>query len=267
MADEQKTPAVSEERLKARVYLQAVLPLLEIVTSEVDKFKNTIAPWNCVVQFEVTGDEEAATHLVIKDGKLTAVQGRHPNPTVGLGFKNLNQMNVTLGGGIAGVPKIKGLSHPILLAKVVGLLNSLKMLMPTYEAKTPETKMLKVNLLLNMVTVAIGVMCEGGDEFMLRLVRGNKNKFIQWHIPDGPEAYIELADTRVHAFKGKYTGRPYLLMKFRDLDAAYDVFSGKLDAVQATAQQAMSLRGPSEYGMRIGNMMKRVDNFMMGPQA
>jgi len=263
MTDAQESVKISDDRMKSRVYLRAALPLLEVVTQDVEKFKNTIAKWDCIVQFEVLGDEEAAAHLVIKDGKLTCVQGRHAKPTVGLGFKDLAQMNKVFGGGLA-MMKIKGMFHVILLAKVIGLLNALKMLMPAYEAKTKEEKLLKVKMLLYMVTVGIQEMCNGGDEFICRLVRGNKDKIIQWHIPEGPEAYIELADKNIWAFKGKYEKRPYLLMKFRDLDAAYDVLTSKIDAVQATATQAMMLRGPSEYGMRIGNLMKRVDNFMMG---
>lgn len=252
-----------DDRTKARVYLRAILPLLEIVTQDVEKYKNMIAPWNCVVQVETLGDSEAAAHIIIKDGVLKVEPGRHPSPTIGLGFKTLEQMNVTLGGGMAGVPKIKGMLHLILLVKVMLLLNSLKMLMPAFVAKTDEEKMLKVKMLLGMVTTAMQEMCNSGDEFIGRLVRGSKGKVIQWEVPQGPQAHVILDSPQIHAFSGKHAKRPYLIMKFADLDSAYKVLSGELDAVQATASQAMKLRGPSEYGMRIGNMMKRVENFMM----
>ena len=254
---------VDEERMKARVYLRAVVPLLEIVTEDVEKYRKMIAPWNCVVQIEVLGDEEAAVHMVIQNGRLKVEQGRHASPTIGLGFKTLEQMNITLGGGMSGLPKIKGMFHVILLVKVLLLLKSLMMLMPEFVAKNDAEKMVKVKLVLNMVTVAMQEMCNSGDEFIGRLVRGNKGKIIQWHVPNGPEAYVELQAPHIYAHKGKHKKRPYLLMKFKDLDSAYGVLTGELDAVQATAMQAMKLRGPSEYAMRVGNMMKRVENFLM----
>jgi hypothetical protein len=276
MAEEQNNPAqdpaldkiegiefVGEDRMKARVYLRAILPLLEIVAEDVEKYKKMIAPWNCVVQVETLGDEEAAAHIIIKDGVLRVAPGRHPSPTIGLGFKTLEQMNITLGGGMSGIPKIKGLLHVILLIKVMQLLNSLKMLMPEFTAATDEEKMIKVKMLLSMVTTAMQEMCNSGDEFIGRLVRGSKGKVIQWEVPKGPQAHVILESPNINAFKGKHAKRPYLIMKFADLDSAYKVLSGELDAVQATATQAMKLRGPSEYGMRIGNMMKRVENFMM----
>lgn len=267
MSEENNAPAVDEQRMKANVYLNAILPLLEVVTQDVEKYKKMIAPWNCVVQVETLGDETAAAHIVIRGGALKVERGRHENPTIGLGFKTLEQMNITLGGGMAGLPKIKGMAHLILLVKTLLLLKSLMMLMPEHKAKTDEEKLVKVKLVLFMVTAAIQEMCNSGDEFIGRLVRGNKGKIIQWEVPDGgPQAYIELDAPQVHAFRGKHDKRPYLLMKFSDLEAAHKVLTGELDAVQATAVQAMKLRGPSEYAMRIGNMMKRVENFMM-PQA
>ena len=259
----QEIEYVGDDRMKARVYLRAILPLLEIVAEDVDKYRNMIAPWDCVVQVETLGDEEAAAYIIIKDGILKVEQGRHPNPTIGLGFKTLEQMNITLGGGMSGIPKIKGMWHVLLLLKVMQLLNSLKMLMPEFTAQTDEEKMLKVKMLLGMVTVAMQEMCNSGDEFIGRLVRGSKGKVIQWQVPKGPQAHVVLDAPHIYAYKGKHKKRPYLLMKFADLDSAYQVLSGELDAVQATAKQAMKLRGPSEYGMRIGNMMKRVENFMM----
>ncbi|MFC1474688.1 SCP2 sterol-binding domain-containing protein [bacterium] len=253
------------EVLRAKTFLKAAVPLLEEVVAADPAKQKMIAKWNAVVQFKVQ-NEEPAGYIQFQNGECKVIQGVHEKPTITLGFKNLKHFNDTMAGNKAPMPKISGIWHLILLLKVQGLLDSLQMLKPDYVVKTEEMKKLKVQMLLLMVTRALQQMSKGGDEYVKRLTKAQRKKVIEWTVAqqdDMPAAFMQIDMGKIKAGKGRSKRRPYLAMDFKDIDSAMKVLTGEVGAVEAQMQGLVVPRGTAEFGMKVGSLMKRVENFLM----
>ncbi len=254
-----------EEILRAKTFLKAAVPLVEEAVEADPAKKNMIAGWNCAVQLSVLNEEPAA-YMEFKDGSVKVIQGRHANPTIELCFKKLKHMNDTFAGNKAPMPKVKGIWHLILLLKVQGLLNSLQMLMPEYQCKSEEEKVLKVKMLLLMVTRAMEEMVKGGDEYMIRMIKAQRKKIVEWTVAqrdDMPAVYIRITPGKVKAFEGRSKRRPYLAMDFRDVDSALAMLTSQVNPLEAQKSGMVVPRGTAEFGVKAGSLMLRVGNFLM----
>ena len=250
----------SEDILKAKVYLYCALPLLEEVAKDSPKISSMIKKWNCVVQIDVK-DKDLASYLQFFGGTLKVLKGKHEKPIITITFKDAKSLNDTFSGAKMSIPKIKGIWHIILLIKTMKLLNSLKILLPELEVKDYEEKKLKVKMLLYMVAFAMDEMSEE-DDYIRKLISGSQDKIIQFNIGDGPSAYIRIDEQIIEANKGEYDERPYLLLDFKNIDSAYDIFTSKVSALDAIGKQLVLIKGSPEYALRISNLMKRVGEFM-----
>lgn len=252
-----------DEILRAKTFCKAALPLLEEVVASDSAKQASIKGWNCAVQLKVQG-EEPAVHILFENGTATVKQGLHEKPVLSLIFKNLKQFNDTMAGKKASLPKVAGMQHLIILLKVNNLLNSLKMLKPDYVCKNDAEKVLKVRLLLYMVAFALQEMSKGEDEYILKLTKSARKKIVEWTVAQQePAVYVKIDEGRIKAFKGRTERRPYVGMDFADIEGALKVLTSEVSALDATRQQLVSFRGTAEYGMKVGNLMTRVGNFLM----
>lgn len=253
-----------ENTAKAKIFLNVAIPLIEEVMPVKKDLADMIKPWNCVVQIEVL-NSDIATHLVFSGGALKVEKGRHAKPTLALCFKNPKHLADTFANKKAPMPKVKGMWHIILLLKTQKLLNSLQMLQPTYDVTDPELRRLKVRMLMYMISGAIQVLSEEGEEFIRNVTLGSRNKYINWTVmPDGPECYARVDQGTVEAGRGKPPKRPFSTMEFRDVDAAYDLLTSKVTAQDAVVQGLSAIKGSAEYGVRIAQLMMHTGNFLQG---
>ncbi len=250
------------ELLRAKTFLKAALPLLEDVVAANSDLRKMIAKWNCAILFQVKNEEPAA-HLLFEGGSLKVIQGKHAKPAIAFTFKKLEDMNAFFTGKNV-LFGIKGLTHILLLMKVVKILMKLKMLMPTYKCKTEAEKVLKVQLLFYMVSQALQEMSEGKDEYVVRMTATARKKIVEWTVkPDGPAAWVRLDEGKIKAYKGRCERRPYVAMDFNNIEGALKVLTSEVGALDATRQQLVSFRGTAEYGIKVGNLMTRVNNLLM----
>jgi len=249
------------ELLKAKIYLYSALPLLEEIVKDIPQKSTMIKKWNCVMQFSVK-NTDLATYLHFSDGNLKVKPGYHPSPTISLTFKDMKGLNNTLGGGKPAIPKISGFWHILLLIKALTLLKSLTLLLPEVEVTEPDKRKLKVKLLLYMVTGALEQLSTG-DDYIQRVTLGSNNKVVQWVVkPDGPSAHINLNRSNIKAHKGTSKTRPFTTIEFRDVNAAYDMLTGKIDIKQGTVMGFVNNKGSAEYAMKAAQMMKRVEDIL-----
>lgn len=247
--------------LRAKLYLRVVIPLLKDLIEENEKLKNLIKNWNCIVQIE-TKKENLGTHILFKDGGVEVKPEIHPSPTISLIFKDAESMVLTFSGKKNVIPKIKGIRHFLLLIKVLKLLNSLQILLPTKEVKNEEEKKLKVKLLLKAVVFSLEELSKE-DDYIKRFLLPLNNKIVQWKVlPDGPAFYAVIDKGNFKGYKGISEKRPYTSLELKDLDGAYLLFTGKIEAMEGFTKQILTFRGSPEFGMKVGTMMKRVDDIL-----
>lgn len=251
---------MNEEITRANIFLYCALPLLEEIIKDDAVIASTVRPWKCVIQFEVIG-EELAAHLLFSDGTLKVEKGRHPKPTIGIKFKDRQSLIATFTGKKGKLPKISGIRHIILLIKVLKILKSLNILMPEYEATTPEKKKLKVKLLMYMVTDALTELSKS-DEYVRKSILENMERKAQLHVkPDGPSVYMRITKDGIEAFR-ETCKRPFVSTEFGDIDSAYDILTGKLGFLEGVMQGKLNIIGSPEYARKIGTIMKRVEEVL-----
>lgn len=256
-----------EYTAKAKVFLGAAIPLIEEVVPVRQKLGDMIGAWNCVIQIEVL-NTDIATHLVFSGGTVKVEKGRHEKPILALCFKDPKHLADTFGGKKAPMPKVKGMWHILLLMKTQKLLNSLQMLQPTYDVTDPALRELKVKMLLYMVTGAMQILSEEGEQFIHDVTLGSRNKYIQWKVlPDGPMCHAKINQGLVEAGRGKPPKRPFAAMEFRDIDAAYDLLTSKVSPQDAIIEGLSVITGSAEYGVRIAQLMMHTGNFLSPPES
>jgi hypothetical protein len=251
----------TRDELKSRLFLRVALPLVKVVREDDPRMRRLTRNMNAVVQFVVRGTDTGA-HLVFADDGLEVVQGVHENPAVSFTFKDLKSLNDFFAGKLA-LPSIKGIWRLDVILRTVPLLLSLKMLMPTADPKNPERRALKVKLLLYMVTTALSQLNKAGEPIMAELVEKSPDRVYQWIVEGGPSAYLRMKAGKTKAGRGIYTRRrPFVLMRFPNIEGAYQVLTSKVALVEAVKQGYVVTEGAMEYSKEIGICMQTVEELM-----
>ncbi len=251
----------TREELRTRLFLRAALPLTKIVLEERPALRKRLASTTAVVQFQARGCDEGA-HLQLTQGALEVVQGIHPAPTVVLEFKTREALNAFFAGKLV-LPRIRPLSGLSTLLRVLPLLMSLKILMPSADPRSPEQRALKVKLLLSMVSVALSQLNKAGDELMIELTQKSPDRVYQWTVAGGPAVYLRMRAGRTKAGKGVYARRrPFVSMRFPSLEGAYQVLTSKVPLVEAVKRGYVITEGAMEYSKEIGLRMQHVEELL-----
>jgi hypothetical protein len=251
----------TRDELKSRLFLRVALPLVKVVREDDPLMRRLTRNMNAVVQFVVRGTDTGA-HLVFADDGLEVVQGVHEKPTVSFTFKDLKSLNDFFAGKLA-LPSIKGILRLDVILRTVPLLLSLKMLMPAADPKNPAKRALKVKLLLYMVSTALSQLNKAGEPTMAKLTGNSPDRVYQWIVEDGPSAYLRMRAGKTKAGRGVYTRRrPFVLMRFPDIEGAYQVLTSKVSLVEAVKQGYVVTEGAMEYSKEMGICMQMVEELM-----
>ena len=252
---------LTRDELKSRLFLRVALPLVKVVREDDPRMRRLTRNMNAVVQFAVRGTDTGA-QLVFADDGLEVVQGVGDEPTVCFAFKDLRSLNDFFAGKLA-LPSIKGLTRIDVILRTLPLLLSLKMLMPAADPKSPAKRALKVKLLLYMVTTALSQLNKAGEPTMAKLVENSPDRVYQWIVEGGPSAYLRMRAGRTKAGRGIYARRrPFVLMRFPDVEGAYQVLTSKVALVDAVKRGYVATEGAMEYSKEIGICMQMVEELM-----
>ena len=244
--------------------MRAALPLTKIVREDDPFMRKLTKNMKGVVQFQVKNTETGA-YMLFENDTLEVVQGIHENPTVAMVFKDAPTLNDFFMGKVA-LPDFfasKGLYRLDMLARAIPLLLGLMLLMPNNNPKKPEKRALKVKLLLFMVTGALSQLNKSGEPDMVKMVSKSPDRIYQWDITDGPKAYLRMKAGKTKAGRGVYTRRrPFVLMKFPNIEGAYQVLTSAVPLVDAVKEGFVVTEGAMEYSKEIGLRMQYIEELM-----
>ena len=253
------------EALRARLFLRAVLPLLEVVTREAPFYRRLMRGESGVVQFEVAGSSTGA-YLTFASGELLGVvPALHARPTVKLGFPAMTAMNAFFAGR-ASLPRVSGLRRPLLLGKVLVLLSSLRVLTPGEGVADADARALRVKLLLRLIPHALSQLNQAGYPPMRALTEGSPDRVYQWSVEErGLGAYLRMRDGRTRAGSGTYPHRaPFVHYLFPTIESAFRVFTTQGSQVDAVREGHIRTEGSPEYSRKLGQLMQSIDEILMG---
>jgi len=264
--------ARSREFLRARLFLRAALPCVKVMLDDdpgmAKRFKNV----NAVVQFVAKNQPRAVgAFLWFENGDVRVEQGfwdadglgREPDIT--FTFGSLEKLCDFFAGKTV-LPSIRGYNHPALLAKVVQLLLSLKLMLPSANPIDPAKRRLKVKLTVYMITTALSQYNKGGDPDMQRWTAKQPDRIYQFSVePEGIAAYLRVRGGKTKAGRGVYQRRrPFVHMRFKGVDGALAVMGKEVEFVEGVGKGMVRIDGSPEYAANLNDYMMRVQSLLTG---
>ena len=264
--------ARSREFLRARLFLRAALPCVKVMLDDdpgmAKRFKNV----NAVVQFVAKNQPRAVgAFLWFENGDVRVEQGfwdadglgREPDIT--FTFGSLEKLCDFFAGKTV-LPSIRGYNHPALLAKVVQLLLSLKLMLPSANPTDPAKRRLKVKLTVYMITTALSQYNKGGDPDMQRWTAKQPDRIYQFSVePEGIAAYLRVRGGQTKAGRGVYQRRrPFVHMRFNGVDGALAVMGKEVEFVEGVRKGMVRIDGSPEYAANLSDYMMRVQGLLTG---
>ena len=253
-------PATERELITARIFFRAAFPVMKVVLEDDPAMKARFAGVKARVQFAARNDAETiGAYLVFDETGFRVEQGLCENPDLTFSFGSVGKMNAMLRGKPV-LPRIKGLTKLGLLIKVMQLLLSLKIMMPTVRPKAPEKRKLKVKMAFYMITTALSQYNKGGDPEMAKWTAKQPDRIYQMSVePEGIAAYVRVKGGRSKAGRGLYVRRkPFVHMRFHGVDGALAVLLKDADFVESVARGFVTIDGSPEYAASLNDFMMRI---------
>jgi len=248
------------ELLTAELYITAVFPVIKVLLKDdpaiAKKFENVNA--TVVFKAKYKNGYIGAT-LIFKDGDLEVKPEPAEDADIVFKFGSVKKMNTFLKGGAA-LPSIKGFTKPGLLIKVISTLLRLKLMMPNVHPKKEHEKYLKVKLALYMVSTALSKLNKLGDEKMVAWTSKQPDRIYQLSV-DGTDiaVYLRVKAGKTKAGRGFYQRkRPFVHMKFSNIDNALKVLLKDVEFVEAVDKKYIEIIGSPEYANMLNDFMMHI---------
>jgi hypothetical protein len=260
------------ELLRSRVFLRAVLPVLEVLVQERASLGWLYRVVTANVHLLIAGHPELGVALCFKRGHLTV----RPSHEVGectqrWVFKDPATCNAFFLSR-SGLPCVEGgWRHPLLLVKTFRLLSSVGMLTPSARGLLPvPERAVWVRAMLYSVGRALVQLHKGGHAGMLSMVAESPERVYQWTVgderrPDCIAMYIRMAHGKIQMGHGIYQGRcPFVHFAFRDVHAAFEMLTTSQSQMNGVMHGLLKTHGSPEYAHKMLRMMQRVDELIQG---
>lgn len=257
--------ADERERLRARLNLRAVLPLLPIMVAEHPPTARRLGALTSIVRLDIRDRDIGAT-LRFRTGRLTV----HPGPRlsepvdVHCQFASVRALNRFFAGRPT-LPRIFGWRHPIVLAQTARLLLGLRLLQPDSAPAAPAERRLRARLLLALIVHGLAELYRGGHPDMVALVRASPDRVYQWSVGDGAlGAYVRMRAGRLLIGDGPCRARrPFVRYHFRDVDALLQVLGETESQMTGLRGGLFRTEGSPEYTRKIAMLMQYIDSLLM----
>jgi hypothetical protein len=251
--------------LRARLFLRALVPLLEVVVSEHPSMARLFARVNARIRIEITGNDLNAL-LTFSNGALSVTHGEgEAEAELAFRFADIGALNAFFGGALV-LPKVAGaLRHPVLLTRVARLFGTLQMLQPQAAPADAAARALRVKLLLYLVTRALAELHHGGHAGMRALTGHSPDRVYQWSVArEGIVTWLRMKDGKVMTGRGPCQARePFVHVVFPTVDAALAVLTASGSQVDGVRDGALEVIGSPEYSRKISLLMQQVDQLLV----
>jgi hypothetical protein len=252
--------------MTARLFFNAAFPVMKVVLADdpamKEKFKNVKA----TVQIGAkNGSEFEACTLKFDNGELEIIQAPAEKPDIALTFSTLEKMNTMFSGGTA-IPGIKGITKPGLLLKVLSMLMSLKLMLPSSKPTDPAKKALKLKMSLYMITRALSTYNKLGDPDMKAWTSSQPDRIYQF-VVNGTDiaCYLRVKAGNTKSGHGVYQRRtPFVLFNFKSVDGALKVLLKEVGFVEGVEQGCIEIVGSPEYASTLNDFMAILQGSMVG---
>ncbi len=111
-----------------------------------------------------------------------------------------------------------------------------------------DKKYFAVKMLMGAIQYAASQLVELDAGFKKKLT--GLNSIIQWKVdPKGPNSYTIVKNSKIEGKEGVYDKPTYTIV-LKNLDVAFDLFQGKIDAPTAMQQGKVTIQGDTKTAMK-----------------
>jgi len=247
---------MNDELIRAHLNLYAVLQNLEDLVKLDPETGGRVS-----IQFTVLNGPSA--WLAFRDGACTHGRGRRPSPDIRLFFISPRHLNRMFDGQATPIP-LKGFSRlGFLKNEFTRLTERLTHFLRPGEADLRDPGYVEVNTALVLNTAAYAVRELATVEPTCRAIASRipDGTLRMEVLPDGPAVSLTFGDGDI-AIRKDRSVQPTARMVFRDLQAANDMLSGRLDGFQAVASGAVALQGMIPIIDNVNLILDRVEHYL-----
>ncbi|HOV31811.1 MAG TPA: hypothetical protein PLX23_00430 [Candidatus Hydrogenedens sp.] len=253
-----------KEILVSKIILHAVLPVIKVLLEDHPTFRKRFENIKGTVQFIAkNGDENIGAYVKFDNLNFETAPEILEKPDITFKFSSLKKMNDFFTGKLV-LPKIKGWKNFSLLWRIFSVLLALKLLMPDAKPKNTLEKKLKVKLTLYMVSTALSQLNKAGDPDMVKWTSQQPERIYQWSVDNEDIAcWLKVKAGQTKSGRGMYTLRkPFIHMRFPNIDSALPVLTNSVETVQAMAQGLVIIEGSPEYAGKLGDFMLKIADLL-----
>ncbi len=247
---------MDKELIANRLFTHAVFPVIKVVLQDDEFYKKLFS--NVEARVAITAEENGAV-LCFNKGEFNVDYTDLEKADITFSFSTIKKMNDFLRGKTV-LPNISGWTKISLLVKVILLLNSLKIMMPTVRPKTEAKKYLKVKMAFYMATTSLSQLNKVGDVDMQKWVAKQPDRIYQIVVENTDiAAYLRVKAGKSKSGRGVYKRkRPFVQMKLNGLDGAMAVLLRDVEFVQGVEKGYVSIEGAPEYAAQMNDYMMRI---------
>lgn len=264
--------ASKEEILTNKIFLNAALPLVKVIATDIPKLAKKFEHAHAVIQISALDPDspegKVATHFVVNSGEWLVHSDRvDKRPHIELEFKSIPSMNAFFKGqiGPATLPKMRGLKNT---GTFVAFMQVLLKMSALLGAKAPpedeETKKLLVKCFFYLLSSGISQLNKQGHEDVHNWALKSPDRVYAWAVNGYPElsAYIRVKAGKSKAGRGEYKrAMPFFTLRFDSLDSALGILLSTDDMLEATKAGRLIMDGAPEFGAQVGEYMLTVASY------
>lgn len=266
----------SEAFLTNKIFLNAVLPLVKVIATDVPSLAKMFAKTHCIYQVSALDPSapcgKYATHFTVNNGEWKVCADKvATNAHIELEFKNIDTMNAFFKGKMtpATLPKMKGIAKkPKDFVSFMAVLLKMSSLLSAKEApEDEETQKLMVKCFFYLLSSGISQLNKNGHEEVHDWAVKSPDRVYAWAVDGYPEisAYLRVKAGKTRAGRGTYKrAMPFFTMRFDSLPSALGILLSTDDMLESTKQGKLIMDGAPEFGAQIGSFMIQVGAYAQG---
>ncbi|MCB1153848.1 SCP2 sterol-binding domain-containing protein [bacterium] len=250
-----------DQSVLARLHLSAVLQNLEEIVVYDDEAGKLVQNWTHTLQFSCPGD--IACHIEFGQGKCRVVPGATTMPTLGLSFPSAQSLNNMFTGNGKALPiPWMGVWHIGLLKGFDTLSKRLEFYLQPSEETLKNRDHFKFHVQALLYTSLFGVKeVAENDPKAKPFLKGVRDGILEFRIIDGPAAHVIVKDGKLYPNKGGAIN-PSCVMELSDIDSAYGLFTGSLDAMALIGSGQMRMTGFIPLADKINAALDRLPLYL-----
>lgn len=245
------------ESVLSHIFLEAVLPCLEVLTVKDPQASQIAARWNGGIRF-VSGIKGPRCTVELRDAKAFVKPSALNRPDVGLFFPNALMLNNLFRG--------KGLTIPLPykgLFKMKGLLVFSKLaerMQEVLDGKDTKAIELRAELMIGLMSRAIAVLANHDPEY--RVQAANLHGIAEFRVRNGLASHVDFSGTIAQAHLGRASS-PDFSLEFADSPLFLSVSEDKVDVLAKACLGEISLKGDLHMGQILNIALDKIGEYLL----